>query len=107
MTTDSSGGSPTLIHRLADRLEAISRSTPSVDLQEKVVIALLDYLASISAGLKAPWASNAVRYAQHQHGPAEAHAWGQQEDTSVKSAAFVNALLAHRSFHPVSQSLPI
>lgn len=81
-----------LIRLAARRLRKINITR---ELKEKTVLALLDYLGAIASGLKAPWAENVIKYARSQQGIPEAHAWGLQEDASVKTAAFVNAFLAH------------
>ena len=86
----------TLIRLAARRLQNID---VTAELKEKTVHAVLDYIGAIASGLKALWASNAIRYAQSQGGPKEAHAWGLEQNVSAKTAAYVNALLAHRYNH--------
>lgn len=86
----------TLIRLAVSRLRTISEGEISSKVREKTTLAILDYLGAIAAGLQAPWASQAIKYARSQKGLPEAHAWGLQEDASVKTAAYINALLAHR-----------
>ena len=91
--TKASPNDDSLIRLAARRLNSID---VTAQLKDKTVQALLDYIGAVACGLKAPWATQAVRYAQCQRGIGEAHAWGLQQDVSAKTAAYVNALLAHR-----------
>lgn len=86
----------TLIRLAVARLKQIAEGEISSKLREKTTLAILDYLGAIASGLQAPWASQAIAYARSQKGVPEAHAWGLQEDASAKTAAYINALLAHR-----------
>jgi 2-methylcitrate dehydratase PrpD len=96
MAINGDESNTTLIHLTASRLRTISETKLSSQLAEKAILAILDYLGAISSGLKAPWASQAVNYARAQQGLQEAYAWGLREDANVKTAAYLNALLAHR-----------
>ncbi|KAK5168295.1 uncharacterized protein LTR77_006864 [Saxophila tyrrhenica] len=91
----TSSRNDTLIRLTAARLKKISTTEVSPQLKEKTTLAILDYLGAVASGLKAPWASQAIKYGRSQQGVREAHAWGLQEDASAKTAAYVNALLAH------------
>ena len=85
-----------LIRLATHRLREIAQHEISQQLKEKVSLALLDYLASIAAGLQAPWASNICRYGGIRKSLPESYAWGMGKDISAEKAAFVNAALAHR-----------
>lgn len=89
----ASSGNDSLIRLAARRLQTIQ---VTAELKEKTLLAILDYLGAVASGLKAPWAPNAVRYVGSKRSMAEAHVWGLQQDVSAKTAAYVNALLAHR-----------
>lgn len=90
--TSTSSEDVSLIRLAAKRLQKI---TINPELREKTILTILDYLGAISSGLKAPWAENVIKYGRTQQGRPEAHAWGLQEKASAKTAAFVNAFLAH------------
>ena len=86
-----------LIRQAVRRLHQIAENDVPPQLQEKVTLALLDYLGAVSCGLQAPWAGQLKKYASSRKKCQEAHVWGLQEDRSAETAAFVNAALAHRS----------
>ena len=97
-TNGASNGSAdsSLIRLTVNRLQTISQSEISIELEDKATLAILDYFGAIASGLQAPWAPHLVKYADSRAGMNEAHVWGLQKDVPVETAAFVNSALAHR-----------
>jgi 2-methylcitrate dehydratase PrpD len=96
---NGNGENASLIRLAVRRLGTIASTELPKEVTQKVNLAILDYLGSVAAGLKAPWAESAIQYARMQEGKPQAHGWGLKEETSCKTAAYLNAVLAHRYFH--------
>ncbi|ETN46156.1 uncharacterized protein HMPREF1541_00340 [Cyphellophora europaea CBS 101466] len=78
----------------ARRLHRIATEPLKPELKEKAILALLDYLSSVSAGLQAPWAPQVTKYAKAR-GTGTSFTWATKDNVSAETAAFCNALLAH------------
>lgn len=90
---------PTLTRLAARRLSEIAHADLPADIQNKIGICLLDFLAACIGGLDAPWAPSILSYVASRKGPAEAYQWGLGVNVAVEDAAFGNGALGHSLIH--------
>ena len=96
MATNGSKTPPSLTLLAARRLHQIANDDLSPEVYDKAVHCIIDYLGAVHTGLLLPWKDALLKYASLNLGSPQAYAWGIDKEVSTETAAFVNAVLAHR-----------
>jgi 2-methylcitrate dehydratase PrpD len=89
-------GKRTLAQLAASRLKQISAGDFSAEVKAKASLCLIDILGATQSGLLTPLAHSVLRYADLHAGKPEAYIFGSDKAVCAETAAFVNAVLAHR-----------